>query len=413
MRANTHRKFLYIVIGLALLAAFSWPSPGKAQGIVYTDRIQKGEIVDQNIFLNGTDVVIDGTVNGDVMAFGRTITLNGKVDGSLLAFAETVVINGQVSNNTVVGSILMEFGSSAEIGRDLYFTGARLRLVDGASVLRDLYCLALEAHLAGEIGRDLKAIIGPLQIAQIIMRPIQNRITVIGSDQAEGISLKVPVQAAVGSGVLAPILRANQISQEAAIDTKRVGEWGVSTIRNLAALVIIGLLAVWLFPVPLHGAGEKILQSPWRTALSGISVFIIGWFIILLGFILVVSFAVFFFSFSMPNLGWLFGTLGLLGLGMGASVFWLSISYISKLVVAFLIGRQLLRRFAPEHAENKLLPLLLGIFLFALAASIPYLGWVIATMATFFGLGALWVVAEPLFDNQNKLKPLPAVALAE
>jgi hypothetical protein len=413
MRTNTHRKFLFVLMGLAWLAAFSWPSPGKAQGIVYGDRIQEGEVVDQNMILNGVDVVIDGTVNGDVMAFGRTITLNGKVDGSLLAFGETVVINGQVSNNAVAGGILMEFGSSAEIGRDLYFAGARLTLVDGASVQRDLSVLALEAQLAGEIGRDIKAIIGPLQIGQIIMGPIQDRITVIGSVQAEDISLKVPVQVAIGSGVLAPILRASQIQQEAAIDTKRLGEWGVSSLRNLAALIIIGLLTIWLFPVPLQWAGEEILESPWRSVLSGISVLVVGWFIFVFGIIVVVSVAIFFYTFSMPNLGFLFGMLGLLGMGLGASVFWLSIAYISKLVVAFLIGKHLLHRFAPQHAESKLWPLLLGIFLFALAASIPYLGWVIATIATFFGMGALWAIAPPLVHNQKKLKPLPAVALAE
>lgn len=413
MRANTRRTFLFIVMGLALLVAFSWPSPSKAQGIVYGDRIQEGEVVDQNMILNGVDVVIDGTVNGDVMAFGRTITLNGQVDGSLLAFGETVVINGQVSNNTVAGSILMEFGSSAEIGRDLYFAGARLTLADGASVQRDLYCLALEAQLAGAIGRDLKAIIGPLQIGQIIMGLLQDRITVIGSAQPEGIPLKAPVQPAMVSGVWIPIFRAAQVQQQAPIDTERLSEWGISNLRNLAALLIFGLLGVWLFPVPLHWAGEEILQSPWWVVLSGILVLVVGWFIFVFGLILVVSIAIFFYTFSMPNLGFLFGMLGLLGMGLGASVFWLSIAYISKLVVAFLIGRHLLLRFAPQHVESKLWPLLLGIFLFALAASIPYLGWVISTIVTFFGMGALWAIARPLVHNRKKLKPLPAVAQAE
>jgi cytoskeletal protein CcmA (bactofilin family) len=418
MKMNTHRKFILVVLGLALLAALSWPSAGKAQGIVDKERVQEGEVIDRNMILNGMDVLIDGTVNGDVMAVGRTITVNGQINGSLLALGETVVINGQVSNSVVSGSISMELRPPAVIGRDIYFAGARLTLSDGAAVQRDLNCLALEAQFAGEIGRDLKATIGPLQIAGIIMGSIQDLMYVIGAAQPEGNpEVSAPVRAAIMSGASATVLGVsyNRVAvQQAAIDTERLADWGLSTLRNMIALVLVGLLGVWLFPKPLNWAGEEILQSPWLTVMRGFSVFVIGWFVLGLAIVIVALVTIFFITLSMPNLAFLFGSIGVLGTSLSAAVFWLLIAYVSKLVVAFLIGRLLLQRFVMRQPASKFLPPLLGVFLYALAASIPFLGWAVSMIVTIFGIGALWAVTSPLAAGKKavEVEPVPAVALA-
>lgn len=418
MMGITHRMYLFVVLAFAIMAVFLWPSAGKAQGNVDKERVRAGEVIDHNMMINGEDVLISGTVNGDVIAFGRTITVNGHIDGSLVAIGETVVINGKISNNVVLASIGTELRSPAVIGRDLYFVGVRLTMPTGAAVQRDLNCLALEAQLAGEIGRDLKATIGPVQIVRIIMGPIQNLIQIIRPAQLEGnLEMKGFVRAATMSGVSAPTLGAayNRLAvQQAAINTEQLAAWGLSTLRNFVALLFIGLFGVWLFPSPFYWTGEKIQQSPWVTMLKGFSVIVTGWFVFGLAIIIVAIVSVFFFTISMPNLAFLVGTIGLLGTSLGASVFWLSIAYISKLIVAFLIGRLLLQRFFTRQAGSKLLPMLLGVILYALAASIPFLGWAVSAIVTVFGMGALWAAAYTLVPSEKagEVESLPAIALA-
>ena len=192
MKANSRRKFLLIALGLVLLAAFWMPPAGKAQGVIYGNSVPDGQVVDQNLILNGTEVSIDGTVNGDVLAIGRTITLNGEVNGTLLAVGESIIINGQVPGNVLAGAVMMELGSEGEVGRELYFAGARLTLPDGSTIQRDLYLLSLEAQLSGDIGRDIHAIIGPLQIAELILGPLENRIKIIGAAQPEAVAQAPP-----------------------------------------------------------------------------------------------------------------------------------------------------------------------------------------------------------------------------
>jgi cytoskeletal protein CcmA (bactofilin family) len=418
MKVNTHRRFILIVLGLALVAALSWPSTGKAQGNVDEERIQEGEVIDRNMIINGMDVLIDGTVNGDVMAIGRTITVNGQINGSLLAIGETVVINGQVSNTVVSSSISIDLRPPAVIGRDIYFVGARLTLSDGAAVQRDLNCLALEAQFAGEIGRDLRATVGPLKIAGIIMGSMQDVFPAVGAAQPEGNpELSAPVRAAIISGASASILGIsyNRLAiQQAPVDTEQLVNWSLSTLRNLIALVIVGLLGVLLFSGPLNKAGEEILQSPWSTMIRGFSVYVIGWFGFGLAILIVAIVTIFFITVSMPNLAFLFGSIGLLGTSLGAALFWLLIAYFSKLVVAILIGRLLLQRFVLRQADSKLLPPLLGVLLYVLAASIPFLGWVVSVIVTFFGIGALWAVTSPLVRGKKaaEVEVVPAAALA-
>lgn len=416
MKANARQKLLFVALGLVLLAAFWMPSPGKAQGITFRDSIPEGQVVDQNLILNGTEVSINGTVNGDVLAFGQNITVNGQVNGSLLAVGESITINGQISNSVVAGGIMLEIGPDGQIGRDLYFSGARLTLAEGSATQRDVNCVSLEAQFSGAIGRDLNAIIGPVRIAELILVPLRDRITLIGAINQDGTKpADAPMLSSIGSGLLAPasswLTDGQKSAQQAAqIDTERLQTWGMALLRNLIALLAVGLLGIWLLPGPFNWASDKVQQAPWRMALSGLTFYLGGWFVAVLGFGLIVVFALFFYMISLPNLGFVLGTLGLTGLGLGVSVFWLSIAYVSKLIIALLIGRLLLQRFAPRYAQSNLWSLLLGVVLYALVASIPYLGWVVATLVTFFGLGALWVVAFQPKTQQPIMEIPPTMA---
>jgi hypothetical protein len=181
--------------------------------------------------------------------------------------------------------------------------------------------------------------------------------------------------------------------QGSTIDVERLQAWAIPVLRNLAALLILGLLGVWLVPAQLDMAGEQTRLSPWRTLLTGVLVFFLGWVIALLIFALVLALAFFLFWVSLPGLGFLAGTLGLTGLGLAVSIFWLAIAFFSKIIIALLVGRLLFKRFLPKYAQSRIWPLVTGVVLYVLLASIPYLGWAIAVITTFLGLGALWMVS--------------------
>lgn len=409
-------KVPLVALGLILLITLGLPSKGQAQGIIFGDHIPTGQVVDNNLILNGTDINIEGTVNGDVIAFGDTITLSGLINGSFVAFGNTIVINGQVTNSVLSGGIRLELEPGSEIGRDLYFAGARLTLFDDSSVQRDLNCVSLEAEMTGAVGRDTSAIIGPLQIIELMIEPVRERITIIGqSIQGYTSQAGTSVPGRALAGLLVPgsrwIVGETITSQQPAqVSGEDLKTWGTDLLRNLVGLLVVGLLGIWLAPMPLNWAAEKIHKQTRWVALSGIIFFISGWFLAILALALVVMLALFLLSISLPNLGFMTGTLGLTGVGLGVSTFWLSITYVSKIIFALLAGRLILQRLLPAYAQGNFWPLLLGTILYALIASIPILGWVVATVVTFLGLGALWTISYPRLAPKETMDNPPAVA---
>ena len=77
-------------------------------------------------------------------------------------------------------------------------------------------------------------------------------------------------------------------------------------------------------------------------------------------------------------------------------------SYLSKGIVAYLVGYLILERIAPKVAAHKFWPLLLGLIIYVLLRSIPYFGWAVSLVVTLMGLGAVWLtytsrLREPLY----------------
>jgi hypothetical protein len=187
---------------------------------------------------------------------------------------------------------------------------------------------------------------------------------------------------------------------EGSIDVPRL------RVRSLASLLIVGLIGIWLVPAQLNWAGEQARTGSWRTPLLGLLVFCFGWLIALLAFVLIILVALFlYYVLSLPSLGFLSGTMGLTALGLAVSIFWLSIAYFSKVIIAVLLGRLLYQRFRPGRAQSRFWPLLIGVALYALLASLPYLGWLVAVLFTLSGLGALWMVSFPGEGLDSSLVP--------
>jgi hypothetical protein len=92
------------------------------------------------------------------------------------------------------------------------------------------------------------------------------------------------------------------------------------------------------------------------------------------------------------------GALGSLTFAVGlfavllASVFYIFlVLFCSKLVASYLIGQLILSAISARAADTRLWCMLLGILVYLLLSAVPFLGWLVAVAATFFGLGAIWM----------------------
>ena len=134
-----HHKFRWLLV-LSLLLIGLFATAGSAEAVEFIDRgtIDKGDKIDDDVFISADNVVVNGDVNGDLFAFGQTVTINGKVKGSLFTIAEKIIIDDEVKGSLYGAAASLTLDSDAHIGRNLLFGGFGLETMQGSKVERDL-----------------------------------------------------------------------------------------------------------------------------------------------------------------------------------------------------------------------------------------------------------------------------------
>ena len=416
---NRWTRILFVIM-ILMGGAFSFVSPARAQGINITveDSIAAGEVVNNDAFLAGTSVNIDGDVVGDTFAAGSIVEVNGNVEGSFYAVGQNVVINGSVGGTAYVAAVTLELGPEAALANNIYYVGASITTAEGSSIDRDLVLISMGAQLSGEIGRNTVGIIGPFELFRLFMdligRPLSEpqtgAISPGGYYQVESQpvlfsgfipSLDWLTKTSTGelrlAGVnsnLASITEPSLNAQSgSSIDSDKVLGWLRWGVEEYITLLIFGLIGFWLFSSFLNRSAKKLEAKPLQSTGIGLlglvlSFALIG--VVILVFLLILMLGVGLGALGLWDLAWAVWGVGFTSLGLA---FWLSllfVSYGTKVIVAFLVGTLILERIAPKSINYKILPLLLGLLIYILLAWVPYFGWVIAVLVNAAGLGAAW-----------------------
>ncbi len=412
MTKLVHSGVRYILAaGLAFVFLFSATQPAMAQGIVYGDTVPAGTTLNNDAVLYGDTVEINGTINGDALAFGRLVTIDGVVAGSLVVVGETVVINGEVGGTVYAGTVNLELGPEANLARNLYYAGLSL-VTDPSSVVgRDVLAATMGAQLAGEVNGVIRAIIGPLEFARAIMDAMGGDFTLPDIRLPGGNSNLYQVSSSmVGSPSLIALRntlidRGSIVNQQVApIDGEVVGAWFLDRLRDLVTLFIFGLVGLWWMAKFITQAAEKITQRPLPSTGYGLLAMVIAFNltgVVILLFAIILAIGLFLGFATMWELAWAFMALGFFGLGLVSTIFALFVLYISKAIVAYLVGSWILNKISTNLGRYKVLSLLLGLLIYVFLVAIPYLGWVISILVTAIGLGAAWIA----YRERNKELP--------
>ena len=121
---------------------------------------------------------------------------------------------------------------------------------------------------------------------------------------------------------------------------------------------------------------------------------------------LILAGAIFFGVVTLGELSKVILTVGFSSLALIMAGFGLLVSYGSKLVVSYLVGKLLFKWLAPNYADQPIWPMLVGIFLYTFLRAIPFIGLVIGVTATLIGIGAMWLT----YRDQGELGAVEAQA---
>lgn len=412
--------------GLLLLLIALFGMVGSTQAAEFIEEtIAKGEVINDDVFVTGERVIVDGTVNGDLFAFGQTVTINGEVNGSLFIGAQTITVNGPVTGSIYGGAAALTLEADATVGRNLLFGGFSLQTETGSTIGRDLIMGGYQALLAGTVERDLSVGVGALELAGKVGGDVDAMVGTPGEGQPTLFmmpgdmppsvepGLRVAQSAEIGGqlnyssneaqasaieaepdgGVFfeKPVVETSQVTESVGTGGSIIG-WFFTRLQELLSLLVLGALVIWSVPHLFSKAVHKAQEEPLSSAGWGVATLFVGY---IGAFVIAALIIVLAIILGFITLGGLAGTI--MGVGFGSLgvvfiSFQLLVSYGSKLIVAFMGGQLLLERFAPKYAEHKGWTLLLGVALYVLLRGIPFIGWLIGLVATLIGLGALWLI---------------------
>lgn len=148
--------------GLALMVAFILTligAPAAFAADFRTDTtisIGEGEVIEDDLFLIGTTITVNGVVNGDLFVAGTSVTINGTVNGNINVAGENVTIGGAISDGARV--IANSFSFSGTVGRDLLLLGNSNAIVSDAVIGRDLIITVSDLTLDGTVERRVAGV---------------------------------------------------------------------------------------------------------------------------------------------------------------------------------------------------------------------------------------------------------------
>jgi hypothetical protein len=376
------------------------------------------------------------------VAFGGTITIGqtGVVEGDLMAAGQSVIVKGQVQDDARIAGAVLLLDSGGIIADDLLGAGYSLEARPDSQIGQDLIFGGAQAILAGYVGGNVRVAANSLEISGQIagnvdaelgnaenmpsfspfsfmpnmpqVPSVPGGLTVRPGAQIGGdLNYTSTQEASIPAGTVAgdtshqvPVVPAEKpkikIETKPEDGFKQVSRWFFSNLRGFLALLVVGLLLVWLFPRFINNSVEALHAKPWPS---------LGWgfvslFAFFFGSMALIALVVFLCIFlGIITLGELVGmTLwaGFLAVSAFLFVVVFAITYISKIIVSFLVGRWIVRQIKPEWAEKPWLPLIVGVIIFAILASIPWLGNLLAFVVIIFGLGALWLLGLNRFSSK-------------
>lgn len=374
------------------------------------------EVIEEDLYVTGDTVTIDGTVRGDVVASGREVTLNGTVEGDLMACGQAVVINGRVGDDARIAGMALKLGLLAEVVDDLVAAGFSLETEGGSSIGGTLLVAGFQALLGGDVSEDVKGSGSAIQLAgtvggsvdlemgestgagpllaflptPVVMPAVSPGLTLADSARIGGdLSYTSAIEAYVASGSETLGTSKHRLTAGEAEEAPGTRAKLLQQLRRLVTLFVVGLMLAWLAPGWLPDLAATVRRRPLQSLGWGLGAVIALPVAMLALFGIVLLVALLFGLLTLSGLAALVVVTGLFGEGVLTAVLWLGISFVAPLVIGLLVGRLVLERAAPDRAGGRIVPLLVGLVLLAALGAVPYLGRVVGFAVALLGLGAL------------------------
>ncbi len=421
LRPRVRKRHLALGLALALLL-FVELAVVPARAVEFRSGnlvvIGEGETVDDDLFVSGARVVVDGTVNGDLWIAGTEADIGGTVNGSLFFAGQELRVAGTINGSSYGAGSLAVFEAGATVERNVYFAGYAVQVQRDAAVGRDALTAGNQALIAGQVGRNVSFAGSSLEISGTVGGDVQADVAApdgtttmpfvppagpapappgihvdAGASIGGRLTYRSPVEQAqnIRSQPTGGVVFEPRARPEAPVEPAGV-RWLLTWLRLYGTLVALGALALYGLGAPLRRLAEKAAVVPLLSVGWGILIILAGFAAAFVAGILILIVTG---LLAAATLGDLAATV-FFGAGtawaFGFTIFLLAVIWGSRIVVSYLVGWLVLERLARRPNVLPLYILFVGTGIYSLVQAIPYVGDIAGAIATVLGFGAIYLV---------------------
>lgn len=370
IRRRLRRPIAVAVVMTALLFALALAQPAGAAEVRRGRAvvIPAGEVIHNDLVFTGASLTVDGTVEGDVIAFTRNLSVTGHVTGDVIAFAQAARINGTVDGNVRV--ISHSATLEGKIAKNVSAIASTIDLTSGASVGGGMMAIGGQADLDGKIQRDLLGILATSDLEGFIGGDEWIRggnLTVASTAEIRGqATFAGPQQPTVEAGAkLASPIRI-EMTQEVRRNRRSTARVAIRAFFSFVGALVVGILILLVFPGFFRAAMREARGIGLPIGIGALALICVA-FLVILGILLIF-------------IGVNAGVAGVLGFA--------PILYVAQVFVGTWLGNKIL-------GETSLVTgavagrMALGLLILHLARLIPIFGVLVTLVVLLWGTGAV------------------------
>jgi len=431
---NKFLKWLAVLTtAFLIVTAFTlaYATSAQAETIITGDPnaiVPAGQVIDDDLFITGQLVQIDGTVNGDVFATGQQVVVNGTVAGNLFTAGQVLEGNGNIDGSVYAAGYSLALGATANVSGSIYMAGFSFEAATGSVVGRSVYNAGYQAVLNGEVGRDVLFSGGAFRLNGHVGRNLTVDISETEESDSEvpefipfmpgGVEMIGPGyvlgdSATVDGEINYRVIPHQDVSVEVPsrpLGTLTAANWLRVRLGEFVSLLIVGGLLIAIWPNQFKRVEATIWQRPLQSlGWGGLLIFLVP-AALLFAILVLILLVVFGGLITLGELAGSIATFGALFIGIAAALFAFVVGLASKAVFGHLLGEKIFDRVSPKALDGRwgaLLALLVGVLIYEVVRGIPLLGALLALIVVLVGLGA---VATVLWTRNAKPRTIKRAA---
>lgn len=337
----------------------------KQAGLIH---IQENEVVSGNLYVATSELIIDGKIAGDLIGVAKNIKINGEIAGDLIVAAQNIEVNGRIEGN--IRLISSRFSLNGFVTKNINVLAEEIYLNPESFIGWDFLGAAKIIFVKGIINGGLD-VIGENVIVDAQISKDAN-IKLEGKLQNLTILPETTVGGALNYFSLQETLIANQENFKQGVNFKKYEGQKENTrkeVGNVLFLILAALATASFFFYGLKEINQKTMKALLNFAPKDLLPVLI--FFITIPILILI----------------LFVTIIGIPLALLLATVFFGMIYLAKIFAVIFISQLVQKKLGKE--KNTFLFLALGITISWLIFAQPYVGNIMATIATLFGLSGL------------------------